>query len=241
MPRSGGVSYRRILVAVIGGMAAQTTDWLTAIGTLASASGAVLIAGWAVWRERKRRPRLSLHFDPGRASDFDLCVELDEVQSHWIRARVQNAPGKASAHSAEVSLQNMVRHEAVGPVRVHLDGIAFKWANVNDTTATIPPGGERFVDLLSVFQPRDGHEGHERRLEVMVRPRPAGDRNMLEPGHYTFTLMVVALDTDAASYEMDVHFDGRWWTDPERVHEGLRVALLPRRRPRCFLWRRRTG
>jgi hypothetical protein len=102
-------------------------DWLRTGAALLGAVGtvaAVVLALWLQWfRVKRRRPSLTLHFDPTldrvdvpqRAEDPQ---EPRDYRSHWLRPRVTNEPA-ATLPTTSKLFSFALRRSTVKPVGHH--------------------------------------------------------------------------------------------------------------------------
>ena len=216
----------------------RTVEWVGALATVAAVVLALALALGQAVSARRRRPQLSLAFDPGSELDFIRGVGLGSGgESHWLRLRVRNKRGKRSADDVEVLLVSV----AGGPAHsiVHatpLDVTPLRWSTTTDrdcrplTRLTVPPGLERHVDLLALrepdemFSPKPGQTSAIAVLQVW--PEPADRRHWLGGKDcYVITLAVAARDADARFYELRLDWDGLWW-DAIGIREHLVVRSL---------------
>ena len=210
-------------------------DWLQAAGTFAAVVAAVGIAVWGAHRERKRQPALSLAFDPSlQAPDVMAGMwstdGVGSYESHWVRLRVENAAGRNSADDVEVLFLALESLDG-GDAQPTLDVVPLKWSSTQGdaggalTRVTIPPGIARHIDLLSI----DGagsespHEAGDPVAAIQVWPTPTDDRHLLRGGRYAFNLAVVARDTDAAYFRLEVAIP-RDRLGVTEIREQLRVS-----------------
>ena len=221
-------------------------DWLIAVSTAVAAVGTVGAVVYALYRdtirEVKRRPLLSMSLNPTWGKDNLDLVPVASPESHWIRARVMNAPGRHSAEDVEVLVARVTPLGKGAKYEAALDTRPLKWSNLGTfenpvTEVHLPPGVARYVDLLSVKPPlvSDG-AGGARQAEpgesavcmpdLEVHPKPSDQRHRLAPGHYRLELVVTARDVDAKVYLADIDFDGVWRRSPE-FWQHLRVHIRP--------------
>jgi hypothetical protein len=216
-------------------------DWLQAAGTFAAVVAAVGIAVWGARRERQRQPALSLAFDPSlKAPDFMAGMwstdGVDWFESHWIRLRVENAAGRNSADDVEVLFLGLESLDG-GDTQRTLDVVPLKWSSTQGdaggalTRITIPPGIARHIDLLAIdgSGSESAHEPGDPISALQVWPVPTDNRHLLRGGRYAFYLAVVARDTDAAFFRLEVTVP-RDRSDAAEIREQLRVSAPIRQR-----------
>lgn len=216
------------------------TTYPAAFGGIAAAVAAVGIALSGNWRNRRARPQLRLVYDQ---STRDFAAGVVHGRQHWIRLRVENKragrAGRRSADDVEVLVAGAAHDD--GSDLTQLEGCRFKWSNVQDqegsglTRLTIPPGVARRFDLLSIYMPRvsdgaggqvdAGEDGTEGALaQLQLEPIPADASARLASGKLTLTLALTARDTDATNYQVDIDYDGKWWS-AEALPEHLAVGV----------------
>lgn len=216
-------------------------DWFQAVGTFGAVVAAVGIAVWGVHRERRQRPSLTLAFDTSlQPPDFMAGMwsgdGVDWYESHWVRLRVQNAAGRKSADDVEVLLREVQSLDEAADVRT-LDVCPLRWSSTQGpadgalTRITIPPGLARHVDLLAIDGSGAGSaaEPTEPVAALQVWPRPTDNRHLLPAGRYVLHLAVVARDTDATFFDLEVSVPGEH-LNAEDVRKHLQVST-PVKRP----------
>jgi hypothetical protein len=229
---------------------ATTIEWFQAVGTVAAVAAAVGIAWWGFYRERRRRPLLSLDFDPDlRAPDFmaGMWSGNGKFESHWVRLRVENKSGRRSADDVEALVIGVEPASPNGPART-LDVVPLRWSSTQDsygraaTRITIPPGLSRHVDLIAIDGVRraaDETVDERPVVAIQVEPTPSDDRHLLPGGKYRVHLAVAARDTDATYFELDLEVPGeRFGSDEIRKH--LRVSRPVPKGPRSVAAVRRV-
>jgi len=223
----------RLIAEVETAGGTTTQEWIltgaaiiSAIGTI----GAVFTALFLLpWKERRRRPRLSVTFDS--ASEFDFMVGVPtqgQGCSHWVLPRVHNETRKDSAANVEVVFIEMRNLETGEPLQ--FENRCLEWSGVGGTQLTIAPGLYRHTTLLFLMDPKapiasDGAEGFQAR--VVVKPEPGGERSALSKGRYRARFAVTASNAETVAYEIEVSYDGTWWRG-EEVREHL-VIGTPRK------------
>lgn len=213
--------------------ATTTQEWILTGAAIISAGGtfgAVFTALFFIpWKERRRRPRLSVTFDG--ASEFDFMVGVPTQGrgcSHWVLPRVHNEAGKDSAINVEVvfiEMRNVATNEPL-----QFENRCLEWSGVGGTQLTVAPGLYRHTTLLFLMDPKapiasDGTEGCQ--AHVVVKPDPGGDRSLLSEGQYRARFAVTASNAETVAYEIDVSYDGTWWQG-EEIRDHL-VISEPRR------------
>ena len=128
-------------------LASSWLDYVAAIGTAVgalAAAGAVFVALFGPgWREKRRRPKLSV------TSEADeISVDADSRAALELRLRIHNAPGKDTAESVEVFIT--VTEEGGSVILVEDASLNFERPRADQpgrSTATVPSGHSRPVSL----------------------------------------------------------------------------------------------
>lgn len=218
---------------------ASTVEWLTAIGTVGAVIVALCVAlfqGFWTW---KKRPVLTLSFDP--ESDLDLIrgVGVGRGRSgHWLRLQVHNKTGKRSAHDAEVLVVELKLGAANSIVHAGrpLDNAPLRWSSLMRdgqpmTHVSIPPGLTRRIDLLGIYPPvatpvvpRGSGDQEEGIAVVQVSPEPSDESHVLHgPDTFAFVLAVASRDLDAHFYDLSVTWDGVMH-DATEIKDHLKIV-----------------
>lgn len=209
--------------------ASATTSWATFVAPLV----AVGLEAFAVLRERLRRPKLSLKFDPTPGqNDYLTEVEVPGGGARYVRMRIANKKGRDTAHGVEVLLDSVVHLDSGS--RRFPGGYAFMWSNaVKDdgrprTQMNIASGVARHFDILCVVGPRGASIEPDDRtpkpafLKLEISPLPAGKREYLSERTFELKVVVPADNCDTSFATLHVKFDGstaygeriREWTGP---------------------------
>jgi hypothetical protein len=119
----------------------------TAIGALAAASAVIVALFGPGWRERRRRPRLSV-----APEGTEISVDADARSPLELRLRIHNARGKDTAESVEIFVTVTSRRpDHGGTVILVEDGnLNFDRPRADypgRSTATVPSGHSRPVSL----------------------------------------------------------------------------------------------
>jgi hypothetical protein len=223
-------------------------DWLRtgaallgAVGTV----GAVVLALWLQWfRVERRRPSLTLDFNPTldrvnvpqRAEDPQ---EPRDYRSHWLRPRVTNKPGGDSAEDVEVVLVGVEPLDSEtgrsSQRERNLEGLSLKWSEVKSEKASIPPGVTRHIDLVHVDNMRverdrdvvkreeDKEDRGEAPIRVDVYPTPQAKYYRVFRPKCRLLLAVTARDTNASFYSTVVKYDLKRRNDMNVMQEKLMV------------------
>jgi hypothetical protein len=229
-------------------------EWLQTLGTLAAVIVAlgIALAGWI--RERRRQPKLSLHFSPEPDAPWLDLQALSRPRSAWVRVRVSNARGKHSAHDVEVLVTHFRRvPKSPENQQLPLDIRPLRWSNTLDpqghpmTRVTIPPGVTRYCDLLAIPEPtasinEAAHDQSEEEIQrdidagqystaaaLQVFPEPRDGRHLFREGSYELEVAVCARDVDASFYKTMVSFNGEWRRG-NKVWDGLDIDPFERGR-----------
>jgi hypothetical protein len=177
---------------------------LAAIGTVGAVIVAVGLQAWVTWKERRRRPQLSLIFDEH--------MRMDETEPKsgatlpYLRLAVKNAEGKKTAQDVEILIAD-VEEFATGPIsggRIGwLANPALGWANSVDPRPrmSIPPGATRYLDVCRwVDLP-------PLCMVLCVVPEPASNRHILVPSGWRLRLAVTMRNGDATFWDAEVSYE----------------------------------
>jgi hypothetical protein len=199
--------------------AATTQEWLltlaagiSAVGTI----GAVFAALFVIpRREKRRRPKLSVTFDPESRFDALTTAPRGRGLSHWVLPRVHNQAGRDMAVDVEVVFLEMLNLETGEPL--NFENRCLEWGGVGGAQISVAAGAYRHITLLYLASgdqvPEPGTADFK--ATVVAIPDPGGGRNALPAGRYRARFVVTAKNADAAHYEIDVDYDGTWWPDSE--------------------------
>ncbi|HET6867451.1 MAG TPA: hypothetical protein VFH80_16140, partial [Solirubrobacteraceae bacterium] len=92
-------------------------DWMTAVGTIGAAAAAVYFGGI---RDRWRRPKLDLTFDPDPGAQDLVVVEVapqyGREYAAYYRLRVVEKKNRAAAEDVEVTVVRARVVDPAGPV-----------------------------------------------------------------------------------------------------------------------------
>lgn len=221
----------RLIAGAEVARATTTQEWILTGAAIISAVGTVGAVFTALfllpWKERRRRPRLSVTFDG--ASEFDFMVGVPtqgQGCSHWVLPRIHNEAGKDSAVNVEVVFIEM-RDLATGEP-LQFENRCLEWSGVGGTQLTVAPGLYRHTTLLFLMDPespiaRDGTEGFQ--ANVVVKPDPSGGRSVLPKGRYRARFAVTASNAETVAYAIDVSYDGTWWQG-EEIRDHLVIGDL---------------
>jgi hypothetical protein len=181
-----------------------TAEWLIAVGTIGAVLTALGLQWWGSFREKRRRPVLSLSFDEHKFQDEKNAAGATVP---YLRMALTNAQGKDAARDVQV-LVTRVSEVAGGGVQRWLVNPALGWPNSLNPVPimTIPAGATRYVDIGCWMQgsmaPLD--------LTLAVVPTPNSDRHRLPPGKHQIYLSVIAANADARSWVATVAFGDEW-------------------------------
>jgi hypothetical protein len=142
-------------------------DFVTAVAAIAAAVGtvsAVLVALYLnLWRERRRRPRLTLSIDPESAEgetwglkweDLDFDPGYPPGQPKVLYLRVTNETGRSTAQDVEVLLTERTNEGNLDtPTSLSFEHRSLAWAHVTTedgrpvTSVSIPSGVTRKIEI----------------------------------------------------------------------------------------------
>jgi hypothetical protein len=221
-----------------------TAEWLTAIGTVATAIIAVLLALYGEQVKRwKWHPNLKLRARV-RRPDADKVSRVARLESGhriplgeswYFRLAVFN-DGNETAENVQVFLARVERKHGHKLERVErFTPMNLRWTNTDDevtsrdrvTRPTLlvetPPV---FCDLLHISDPTTKRSQGEDltgvvqedgvlALDVQVATYSKG--HLLEPGKYLLHLTVAASNSPSVHYVMEVSYSGKWSPDEEAM------------------------
>jgi hypothetical protein len=208
--------------------------------TVAVAVGTIGAVAYALFRDLivtpRRRPRLELGFDPG-GNDRLVVATADGLEAAHVRLRVANRAGKDTADDVVVmvtELRTLGDAEETAAESKPI-GLPLTWSGTNPplTVSSVHPGSERHIDLLHVDWPACEEVEIARRwperapLQLDLSPRPAGGRDLLDPGRHEISVEIRARNADAICFAILVAWDGEW-SGKAAMWEHLRVDA-PRR------------
>ena len=213
--------------ALLASAGDSVATWLTAVGTIA-ASVLALAFGLGL-REWRQRPRLRLVFDPEADADRVTVPTAGGFPSAWVRLRVVNE-GRTAAKNVQVVVTGVSTwagnrgHWVRGKFDLH--GRAVVWSNSPSRAVAvdIPPGGERYVDLVAI--PRDWQNQGMIHMTLQIGPPPpVSQSERLSPGSWQLALELSADNVSAVTRHVSVTFNGLWPDDPpERIWNEIAVA-----------------
>lgn len=119
-----------------------------AVGTVSAVLFALFLQVYRVWR---RKPVLTLSFDPSPNDDDIALVDWDDFLLA-LRVKVHNATGKTASAGTQVILEKVVK-----PAHAKVNTIPSRnlaWSDVPSDTISIPAGTWRRVDILFVIANR---------------------------------------------------------------------------------------
>jgi hypothetical protein len=214
-------------VTVIVKQAAESTEqsireWAIAAGTV----GATVVALYiGVWRERLRRPKLSLQYSgPDTGDAAVITVGRMRWTSAYVRLRVTAPKRRAAAEGVEVMVVDAreIKPRSGFPRSdgAAIEGQLLAWSNSDPTNTrlTIPPGIHRHIDLIRVDKVDTASGGAA--AYVQVSPVPSDGRHGVKSGKFELELAVGALNANARRYRVEVSYDGEWG---DNVWEHLSV------------------
>lgn len=200
-------------------IAATTQEWLLTLAAGVSAVGTVAAVFAALFviprREKRRRPKLSVTFDPESRFDALTAASRSRGLSHWVLPRVHNQAGRDMAIDVEVVFLEMLNLETGEPL--NFENRCLEWGGVGGAQISVAAGAYRHITLLYLASgdhvPEPGTADFK--ATVVAIPDPGGGRNALPAGRYCARFVVTAKNADAVHYEIDVAYDGTWWPDSE--------------------------
>jgi hypothetical protein len=224
----------------------MTPDWLTAIGTLAAAVVALVVAVFhkhlssLFWR-----PVLSIVVE-NRPPDCHLTT-LTNLQTgvqapcYYFRLRVHNN-GNASAETVEVFIEEIQRRRADGTFETWQGFLPLnlRWAHYGTPYfPQIPPRVYKHCDLGHIVDPsmRQQFPGEDYPplgipaaetlicLDLVVKP---ATRTYLIPrGVYRLVLVAAAANAHLVRRTIEMNLTGQWFADEDRMfREGIGFTTL---------------
>jgi hypothetical protein len=200
---------------------------MTAVGTVA-ASALALAFGLGA-RERWQRPRLRLTFDPDAPADRVTIPTVGGDPAAYVRLRAVNN-GRLAAKGVQVTVTGVSTwthppgHWLNGKFDLH--GRPLVWSNSpgQATVIDIPPGGERYIDLIAIVRDWQNQGLMDMTLQI-GQPAPAGGSERLSPGSWQLAIEVSADNVPAVTRYVAVTFNGVWPADPpERIWREIAVS-----------------
>jgi hypothetical protein len=199
-------------------LAAETTQWIIAFGSIGSALIALALAlglrDWII------RPRVRVVFrddsDPDDISDRVVTQRLDTGDvGAFVRVRLDNQ-GRSTARNAGLRLLKMHRWDADRArwtrARPELDGRLLQPSNQlpnEPNLVDIFPHSDRLVDLASV-DPARVTSGKPALFIEISHPWPPNEANALESATWRLELLVCGDNMRAERCFITVAFDGAW-------------------------------
>jgi hypothetical protein len=226
-------------------------EWIIAISAALAALGtlsAVLVALFgASFRNWRRRPLLSLSFQPvdQTTAGFYRAIRPDDGQLHdaaFARLRVSNH-GRSVADEVEVLVEKVglraVEEPASpdpGPLAgikaiLALDSLAdlpLAASNVSPSASrfTLPQKTDRHVDLALLFKSDGERHGP---LVLCTAPNPPDSRHVLDPGvdAIELHLIVTARNADPTRFRLWLkRFQGEWPLHASEIWHEISVEPL---------------
>jgi hypothetical protein len=113
---------------------------VTAISATATVLAVLVALFGPEWRERRKRPQLSLSFDEQR----DVVPVRPAGEAKWVyaRPRVHNRQGRRTAEDVEAVVTSIQR-EPPAPSEGLLEGRALRWSDVDAPKVSVAPGAYR--------------------------------------------------------------------------------------------------
>lgn len=224
----------------------MTTEWLTAIGTVAAVVVALVIAvfhehlGILLWH-----PTLQILLE-NRPPDCHLTTLTNlrtgaQASCYYFRLRVRNS-GNASAETVEVFVEEIHRRRADGTFERWQDFLPLNlvWTHYGQPYfPKIPPQTYKHCELGHIVDPslRQQFAGEDHPslgvsqsqavmcLDLIVRP--ATGTHLIRPGVYRLVVVAVAANANAIRRTIDLNLTGNWFADESRMfREGIGLSLL---------------
>jgi hypothetical protein len=200
---------------------------LTAIGTVGAVIVAVGLQLWLNYREKSRRPKLTLAFDSHQKVDEQNPAG---ATIPYLRVAVTNDRERNTAEDVELLVLDVQEYATSsvgsGGRNVWLANPALGWTNSLHAapTMTIPPGATRYADVgcwIGVV-PLEFH--------LMVVPTPGNRRHVLDAGGWRIRLAATIRNGDVTFWELNVSFEEKVQqgvSEPGNVETGVRRLSSP--------------
>ncbi len=186
---------------------------LTAIGTVGAVVVALGLQLVLFWREKRRRPRLTLAFDDHQRTEE--MYQPGNKPAVYLRTAVSNAEGKETARDVELLLLEVEEfsHTSVGSGgrTIWLANPALGWTHSFDAELryqlprqSIPPGATRYVDVGRWLQLEDGT--YDLSFVLSVIPEPVSRRHVLESGCWRLRIAATMQNGNATFWDARICF-----------------------------------
>ena len=215
-----------------------STDWLTAIGTVASAVVALSIASSRSVKEWFERPKIRVEFEnrepfcrhvsrAGRKSlefnEFKYWLDAENPQAdasgnrlvYAVRLRIRNV-GHTAAQDCEARLLALA--DSSGKERTNFDPIHMHWVGMRFSdrtkTLTIHRGAYEYLDVLFTDNLRPDH--------IFVYSTEDWDRGInlaLERGDYIFKIGIYGANFKATPVRLSL-------SDTRRSHDDIALKMI---------------
>lgn len=219
-----------------------TADWLTAIGTVATAVIAVVLA---LWGEEIRRwvihPKLSLiKLHVGRPDAERVRRRTihgaDAGAAYFFRLAISNH-GVTAAHDVQVFLASVERVAAGRAERVaECTPMNLLWSYRGSATlpTLLPKMPPIYCDFVHIEEPKPGSslpgpQDASLILDVEFPSNTGG--HVLGAGTYLTRIILAGANCKPRYYTLELTFPGRWFAEEERMFsdEGLKMRTAHRK------------
>lgn len=171
-----------------------------AVGTVGAVIVALFLQIYRVWR---RKPSLSLTFDPSASDDDIALVDWDDYLMA-LRVKVHNAKGKATSLGTQVVLERVVMPPQEKGNSIQSRNMA--WSDdVPGDTVSIPSGTWRRADICLIIVNRPDEDSYifTPGLKRYDTTWPPSRRwRLTASGRYSFQLMVSGDNCDATRWSI---------------------------------------
>jgi hypothetical protein len=219
--------------------------WLTAIGTLATAIIAVVIALYQEkWRRARYHPTLEVIANIAPPDCLKIPMRFlntqtgqnDEAVSYFLRIKVKNT-GTEAARNVEIYAKALVRVQGTARVSIpEFPPMNLVWSNSHHTYfPLLTPDTERLCDIAHIIDPEKRNavpyeeppfplSSHQTALSFDLNIKPLTRAYILGPGIYSLAIEVSAENAEAIRQNLTIELDGRW-SESENTMLGQLVKM----------------
>jgi hypothetical protein len=222
--------------------------WLTAIGTIATAIIAVVIALYQEkWHRARYHPTLGVTSNIAPPDCLKIPMKLfnpqtgqviGEAATYYLRVKITNT-GTEAAKNVEVYAKSL--YQLQGETRELIrtfPPMTLVWSNRADLTylPILAPHTDRHCDIAHIIEPSKREmfglaelppvplSTNDTALSFDLKIKPFTRGYILPPGSYSLEIEVSAGNAEAISKNLRIELDGRW-EDSESTMLGERVKM----------------
>lgn len=175
------------------------TDALQGIGSIISAATSIVLVAVAFLlrdevRAARRRPILYFTHEP----TGDATLFTDPYANYWLEASVSNEPGRDTAVRVQLELLSVSPLGLTASPKSPVPLRPFRVSEADSLHSDIPAGFRRKYTLAFVDEKTSSG------VELEVRPRSVGGRDVLPPGEYRLFVALTGDNVDASYWQMDL-------------------------------------